>query len=106
VTLWWTRVSGIDGKYIDVCIYLHFLKGEIHMNRIYFKDNPWPNGHSIKEFEWEARLEPDSGIWFDLHLKSEDYDADDIVEEEEEEEALEDSYEEFDDADFEDSDEE
>ncbi len=56
------------------------------MNRIYFKDNPWPNGHSIKEFEWEARLEPDSGIWFDLHLKSEDYDADDIVEEEEEEE--------------------
>ncbi|GKU76386.1 hypothetical protein [Paenibacillus sp. L3-i20] len=41
------------------------------MNRIYFKDNPWPNGHAIKEFERQSRLEPDSGIWFDLHLRSE-----------------------------------
>ncbi len=53
------------------------------MNRIYFKDNPWPSGHGIKEFEWLARLIPDSGIWFDLHLKSADYyeeDTEDIEE--------------------------
>ncbi|KPV57770.1 hypothetical protein QJ48_20220 [Paenibacillus sp. A3] len=55
------------------------------MNRIFFKDNPWPNGHGIKEFEWHARLEPDSGIWFDLHLESEDYYAEDNDDDEEDE---------------------
>lgn len=53
------------------------------MNRIYFKDNPLPNGHGIGEFEWRARLEPGSGIWFDLHLKSEDYYEEDAEDEEE-----------------------
>lgn len=61
------------------------------MNRIYFPGNPWPNGHAINELVWSARLEPDSGIWFDLHLESEDYDADDDNAEDDDDEAESDS---------------
>jgi hypothetical protein len=46
-------------------------------DRILFPGSPWPKGHSIVKFRWSARIEPSSGLWFDLHLKSEDYDADD-----------------------------
>lgn len=41
-------------------------------DRIYFKDNPWPEGHPIKEFTWSAK-EVDGNVWFDMHLKSADY---------------------------------
>jgi hypothetical protein len=41
-------------------------------NRIYFKDNPWPEGHPIKEFVWSARIEG-SDVWFDMHLETENY---------------------------------
>jgi hypothetical protein len=47
-------------------------------NRIVFPGNPWPKGHIIKEFVWSARLEPTTGIWCQLHLKSDDYDAEDL----------------------------
>ncbi|MGE3809257.1 MAG: hypothetical protein AB7K24_31725 [Gemmataceae bacterium] len=53
------------------------------MNRITFPGNPWPAGHGIKQFEWSGRLEPETGLWFDLHLCSEDYYAEDEAEEEE-----------------------
>lgn len=46
-------------------------------NRIFFKDNPYPNGHKIKEFVWSGRFEPETGLWFDFHLETEDYDAED-----------------------------
>ncbi|WP_232695624.1 hypothetical protein [Brevibacillus daliensis] len=46
-------------------------------NRIIFEGNPWPEGHKINEFEWSGRLEPNGGVWFDLHLASEDYYAND-----------------------------
>lgn len=58
---------------------------------IRFKENPWPEGHRIIEFVWSGRLDPESGIWFDFHLETEDYYAgdedDDYVVDEEEEEA-------------------
>jgi hypothetical protein len=41
-------------------------------DRIYFKDNPWPEGHPIKTFLWSAK-EVDGDVWFDLHLESADY---------------------------------
>lgn len=40
--------------------------------RIYFPGNPWPEGHPIKEFAWEARNK-DGQVWFDLHLVTENY---------------------------------
>lgn len=47
------------------------------LNRIFFKDNPYPNGHKIKEFVWSGRFESETGIWFDFHLETEDYYAED-----------------------------
>ncbi|MGO0062547.1 hypothetical protein ACTID9_21420 [Brevibacillus fluminis] len=59
------------------------------MNRIYFAGNPWPDGHRIKAFAWSGRLEPESGLWFDFHLESDDYYADDQDDEDEEDEDVE-----------------
>lgn len=62
------------------------------MDRIYFADNPWTNGHRIVEFSWEAHFEyedveeEEKGLYFDLHIKTADYyEEDEEVEEEEEE---------------------
>ena len=41
-------------------------------NRIYFKGNPWPEGHPVKKFDWLASIREDF-VWFDMHLKSENY---------------------------------
>ena len=46
-------------------------------NRVIFVGGPWPKGHAIKEFAWSARLDPKTGIWFHLHLTSDDYSAED-----------------------------
>lgn len=51
-------------------------------DRIYFKDNPWPEGHPIKEFTWSAK-EIDGEIWFDFHLESDDYYAERDIEDDE-----------------------
>ncbi|MGX7669289.1 hypothetical protein [Plantactinospora sp. DSM 117369] len=46
--------------------------------RIWFPGNPWPDGHRITEFAWTGRLDGDGRLWFDLMLKTADYDeADD-----------------------------
>jgi hypothetical protein len=45
-------------------------------DRIKFLGNPWVNGHAIRDFFWSARLES-SGIWFDLHLQTAEYRAED-----------------------------
>lgn len=66
------------------------------MDRIYFVDNPWPNGHRITKFEWRAHfkyeetgnLEEETGLYFDFHLETADYneeDTDDDLEEDNEE---------------------
>lgn len=43
--------------------------------RIYFPNSPWPHGHALKDFLWSARLIPNSGIWFDFHLHTVDYNS-------------------------------
>lgn len=50
-------------------------------NRIFFKDNPYPKGHRIKKFIWSAHLETgedkEAGLYFDFHLKTEEYGEED-----------------------------
>lgn len=55
-------------------------------NRIFFLNNPYPNGHKIKKFVWSGRLDEDEKLWFDFHLKTADYDAEDETEDEDEDE--------------------
>jgi hypothetical protein len=42
-------------------------------DRIEFPGSPWRRGHRIAKLEWTARLVPDVGVFFDLHLESADY---------------------------------
>lgn len=53
-------------------------------NRIHFAGNPWPEGHPVKEFRWTASAR-NNEVWFDLHLRSEDYDAEREIDEPEDE---------------------
>lgn len=62
-------------------------------DRIWFVGNPWPNGHKIEEFEWEARLEEgDAGqpkeVWFCMSLLTEDYYAEDSEDENDDEDVI------------------
>jgi hypothetical protein len=41
-------------------------------NRIWFANNPWPEGHLIKEFQWTAEIR-DGLVWMSIHLESADY---------------------------------
>ena len=45
----------------------------MNQNRIYFKGNPWPEGHPIKRFELSSRIEDDGYVWIDITLESENY---------------------------------
>lgn len=54
-------------------------------NRIFFKGNPYPGGHLIKAFSWSARIDPDRGLIFDLHLETDNYYAEDETADEQEE---------------------
>jgi hypothetical protein len=47
------------------------------LGRILFPGNPWPKGHAISSFKWSGRIERGTGIWFDLHLETTEYYADD-----------------------------
>lgn len=47
------------------------------LGRIRFPGNPWPKGHAITNFQWSGRIERGTGIWFDLHLETAKYYADD-----------------------------
>lgn len=44
--------------------------------RIFFAKNPWPKGHAVAKSRWSGRLD-EGELWFDLHLESAEYDADD-----------------------------
>lgn len=57
--------------------------------RIFFTGNPWPEGHPVKEFRWTAAVR-DGQVWFDLHLRSDDYEAEREIEDPEEEDETED----------------
>ncbi|WP_407364493.1 hypothetical protein HKW97_25030 (plasmid) [Pseudomonas luteola] len=52
-------------------------------DRIYFEDNPWPEGHPVKEFTWSAK-EVGGDVWFDMHLESADYYAERDIEHDDE----------------------
>ena len=56
-------------------------------NRIFFKDNPYPNGHRIERFVWSGRFEPETGLWFDFDLQTEDYYREDDSDDENEAES-------------------
>ncbi|SDJ13453.1 hypothetical protein [Chryseobacterium jejuense] len=47
------------------------------VSKIYFLDNPYPNGHKIEVFSWSGRIDENGFIWFDFHLKTENYYAND-----------------------------
>lgn len=47
------------------------------VSKIYFLNNPYPNGHQIIAFNWRGRIDEDKSVWFDFHLKTEKYYADD-----------------------------
>jgi hypothetical protein len=53
------------------------------ISKIYFTDNPYPNGHNIEEFSWSGRIDEYGSIYFDFHLKTENYYANDDENEEE-----------------------
>lgn len=50
--------------------------------RIHFPGNPWPEGHALREFEWAARTVA-GDLRFNLHLISQDYDAEREIEDDE-----------------------
>ena len=47
------------------------------LGRILFPGNPWPKGHAITGFKWTGRVERGTGVWFDLHLETAEYYAED-----------------------------
>jgi hypothetical protein len=47
------------------------------VSKIYFIDNPYPEGHAIENFSWSGRIDEYGMIWFDFHLKTENYYAND-----------------------------
>lgn len=51
-------------------------------NRIFFSGNPYPDGHEISKFIWSGRVDENQFIWFDFHLETVDYYAEDETEEE------------------------
>ena len=52
--------------------------------RITFLDNPWPEGHALKQFRWSAERRGDDA-WFHFHLETENYYAQRDIEEDEDE---------------------
>lgn len=54
------------------------LEGGYEQDRVWFPGNPWPAGHGLSELMWSGRLEPERGLWFDLHVESVAYDSDDV----------------------------
>jgi hypothetical protein len=46
--------------------------------RIWFPGNPWPGGHRVRTFDWSGRLDGLGRLWFDLHLRTADYDEGDV----------------------------
>ncbi|MGX5685238.1 hypothetical protein ACWKWW_11780 [Chryseobacterium cucumeris] len=58
------------------------------VSKIYFIENPYPDGHTIENFSWSGRIDEYGFIWFDFHLKTEKYYANDNENNEEEDEDL------------------
>ena len=74
-------------KSIAICLRqlsaaLYQIRLNMISDRIYFKDNPWPEGHPIKEFVMSAKV-VDGDVWINMHLKSADYYAERDIEDDE-----------------------
>lgn len=57
------------------------------MRTITFIDSAYPKAHQLEAFSWSGRLDEAGKLWFDLHLKSQDYyrsEGEEYIEEEEE----------------------
>ena len=54
-------------------------------DRVFFKNNPWPEGHPVNEFMWEAQLREDQ-VWFHFHLSTENYYSERDIDDDEERE--------------------
>jgi hypothetical protein len=52
-------------------------------SRIYFKNNPWPEGHLLKNFVWEAEVK-NGDVWFNFHLETTDYYSERDIDDEDE----------------------
>lgn len=46
-------------------------------NRIFFKGNPFPQGHPVKTFSWCGEIDAQRGLIFHFHLVTEDYNMED-----------------------------
>lgn len=46
------------------------------LGRIWFLDNPWPNGHGIAEMVWTGLLQKQGVLLFEFTLESNEYDED------------------------------
>jgi hypothetical protein len=53
---------------------------------MWFPGNPWPDGHRVEEFDWSGRLDHLGRLWFDLTLRTADYDEADATDDDEDEE--------------------
>lgn len=49
------------------------------VGRIYFRGNPWPEGHEITVFEWTAEVRG-GDVWFHFHLETDNYYAERYIE--------------------------
>jgi hypothetical protein len=65
----------------------------LEANRIYFKGNPYPKGHKIKRFVWSGRLDENEQLWFDFHLETDDYYAEDDTEDDEDDDEVDSNWE-------------
>lgn len=42
-------------------------------DRIWFPGNPWPDGHRIRGFDWDGRLDHAGNLWFNLEFSTAPY---------------------------------
>jgi hypothetical protein len=49
-------------------------------NKIYFHGNPYPKGHNIIKCIWQGRIDEDETLWFDFHVETDKYTAEDNTE--------------------------
>jgi hypothetical protein len=54
--------------------------------RIWFPGNPWPDGHRVETFDWTGRLDGLGRLWFDLTLRTADYDEAGLTDDDDDEE--------------------
>jgi hypothetical protein len=49
--------------------------------------NPWPDGHRVEKFAWTGRLDDLGQLWFDVTLRTADYDEAGVIADDEDEQS-------------------